>query len=436
MAEFSVAVVGLGKIGMPLAAQYASRGLMVHGADVNTEVVAMVNAGKSPVIEEAGLEEAVAKAHHAGLLDATTDTAAAVSQSNVVVLVVPLMVNKDKQIDYRIVDSATADVARGLQPGTLVIFETTLPVGTTRTRIGAMLEQGSGLKVGRDFLLAFSPERVYSGRIFADLRNYPKIVGGVDEASATRAVDFYRAALDEGTPIKLVANAETAEFVKLAETTYRDVNIALANEFARFAAANGIDALDAFDAANTQPYSHIHKPGVGVGGHCIPVYPYFLLDAAAEGELDLVRRSRALNDSMAAYGLDLLVGEMGDLSGKRVLLLGLSYRENVKEDAFSTAHLLIAELKRRGATVLLNDPLWSAEELARHGDGAEVVSDIYAAHPDAVIIQAYHQQYAKLLDWAKLAAAGCRAILDGRNALRQQRGAIEAVGLFYLGVGQ
>ena len=174
MADFVVAVVGLGKIGMPLAAQYASRGLMVHGADVNPEVVALVNAGKSPVIEEAGLEDAVAKAHQRGLLDATTDTAAAVRQSNVVVLVVPLMVDKSKQIDYRIVDSAAADVARGLQRGTLVIFETTLPVGTTRNRIGPILERGSGLKQGQDFLLAFSPERVYSGRIFADLRNYPK----------------------------------------------------------------------------------------------------------------------------------------------------------------------------------------------------------------------------------------------------------------------
>ena len=173
-----------------------------------------------------------------------------------------------------------------------------------------------------------------------------------------------------------------------------------------------------------------------MGGHCIPVYPYFLLDAAAEGELDLVRRSRTLNDSMAAYGLDLLESELGDLQGKRVLLLGLSYRENVKEDAFSTAHLLIPELKRRGATVLLHDPLWSTEELARHGEGAEAVTDIYASHPNALIIQAYHQQYAKLLDWAKLVEAGCKVILDGRNALRGQRGVIEAAGLHYLGVGQ
>lgn len=436
MTDFTVTVVGLGKIGMPLAAQYAARGLIVHGADVNAEVVAMVNAGKSPVIAETGLEEAVAQANQRGLLDATTDTAAAVRQSNVVVLVVPLMVDKGKQIDYRIVDSATADVARGLQRGTLVIFETTLPVGTTRKRIGAILEQGSGLKLGRDFLLAFSPERVYSGRIFADLRNYPKIVGGVDEASAQRAIEFYIAALDEGTPIRVVANTETAEFVKLAETTYRDVNIALANEFARFAAGHGIDALDAFAAANTQPYSHIHRPSIGVGGHCIPVYPYFLLNAEGGDELDIVRASRNLNDSMAGYGLDLLEGAIGSLAGKRVLILGLSYRENVKEDAFSTAHLLIAELKQRGATVLLHDPLWTAQELAQHGKEATVATDIYAAHADAIIIQAYHQQYADLLDWPALAAAGGRALLDGRNAVRNQRERIAAAGISYVGVGQ
>ncbi len=433
MSEFKVTVVGLGKIGLPLAAQFAARELAVIGADINPAVVAAVNRGHSPILEEPGLEERVAAAVAAGKLRAVTDTAAAVRESNVVVIVVPLLVDGQRQIDYRIIDSATRDVARGLQAGTLVIYETTLPVGTTRNRLGQMLAEGSGLAQDKDFLLAFSPERVYSGRIFSDLRSYPKVVGGTDTASAERAVAFYHAALDEGTQVRLVANAETAEFVKLAETTYRDVNIALANEFARFAASNGINALDAFAAANTQPYSHIHNPGLGVGGHCIPVYPYFMANAAAAGELDLVRRSRALNDSMAAYGLDLLAQAMGDVRGKRVLILGLSYRENVKEDAFSTTHLLLKGLAERGADVRLHDPLWTAEELAKH---AEVARDLYDSGAEAVILQAYHDQYKELLDWQRLVAAGVRVLLDGRNALRQQRAEIEAAGLIYLGVGQ
>lgn len=433
MSEFKVTVIGLGKIGLPLAAQFAGRGLDVVGADINPAVVAAVNSGQSPILEEPGLEERVTAAVAAGKLRAMTDTAAAVRESNVVVVIVPLMVNNQRQIDYRIVDSATRDVARGLRPGTLVIYETTLPVGTTRNRLGSLLAEDSGLMLGRDFMLAFSPERVYSGRIFSDLRSYPKIVGGTDSASEERAVAFYRAGLDEGTQVRLVANAETAEFVKLAETTYRDVNIALANEFARFAASNNINALDAFAAANTQPYSHIHNPSIGVGGHCIPVYPYFMLNAAEEGELDLVRRSRAVNDSMATYGLDLLVQAIGGLQGRRVLILGHSYRENVKEDAFATTHLLIPELHERGAEVRLHDPLWTAEELAQH---AEVAHDLYDSGAEAVILQAYHDQYKQSLDFKRLAASGVRVLLDGRNALRQRRAEVEAAGLIYLGVGQ
>src|SRR5215212_9194859 len=159
--QYTIAVVGLGKIGLPLAAQFAGRGQRVIGADINPAVVAAVNAGECPIVEEPGLPEAVAAAVQAGQLTATTDTAAAVRQSNVVVIIVPLMVDEQHVLDYSAMDSATQATARGLQPGTLVLYETTLPVGTTRQRMGELLAAGSGLAPGRDFHLAFSPERVY-----------------------------------------------------------------------------------------------------------------------------------------------------------------------------------------------------------------------------------------------------------------------------------
>ncbi|MEA2574626.1 MAG: hypothetical protein QOH93_1924, partial [Chloroflexia bacterium] len=401
-AAYRVAVVGLGKIGLPLAAQFAHSGLEVIGCDISQEVVDIVNAGHSHVKEEPGLEEMVAGAVSKGRLTATIDTPGAVSRCNVVVVIVPLMVDEERNIDYRAIDSATRSVAEGLQRDTLVMYETTLPVGTTRTRLGEMLEAGSGLVVGRDFCLAFSPERVYSGRIFSDLHKYPKVVGGITPECTQAAERFYSVAL-EGAAILPMRDADTAEFVKLIETTYRDVNIALANAFARFAAERDIPVLEAISAANTQPFSHVHRPGIAVGGHCIPVYPYFLMNNTEDDGMSLVRRARELNDSMVAWALDRLEESLGGLSGKRVLVLGLAYRENVKETAFSGAVRLLSELKARGAVPLINDPLYSDEELARY---AEPVRLDALPDFDALVLQAYHDDY-RGLDWEQLAGHGC-----------------------------
>lgn len=422
----TVAVVGLGKIGLPLAAQFASKGVRVVGCDVLPSVVEAVNSGRSHIREEAGLEEAVASAVSGGKLRATLDTSGAAAEAGVIVVIVPLMVGRDRNIDFKNLDSATKAVARGLRPGTLVVYETTLPVGTTRHRVAPMLEEGSGLKVGADFHLAFSPERLYSGRIFEDLRRYPKIVGGVDEASTDRAVAFYRTVLD--AEVWPVESAETAEFAKLAETTYRDVNIALANELAMYGANRAVNVTEAFRAANSQPYSHLHRPGIGVGGHCIPVYPRFLLADAADDELGLVRGGRATNDAMARHSVDGLAAALGGLQGRRVLVLGASYRENVKEMAFSTAIPIVEELHRGGAHALIHDPLFEPNELAPlEAEVADLSSDIQV---DAVIVQAFHREYADL-DWGRF--RGLKVVFDGRGAVDPER--IRKVGARYLAVG-
>lgn len=426
--DYRVAIVGLGKIGLPLAARFAHSGLCVVGCDISQEVVDTVNSGHSHIKEEPGLEEWVVDAVGSGMLSATTGTAGAVRGSNVVVVIVPLMVNDEHSIDYRVVDAATEAVAAGLQRGTLVIYETTLPVGTTRTRLAPMLERGSGLKAGRDFCLAFSPERVYSGRIFRDLQQYPKVVGGLTPQCTAEAERFYHTALGGVSSVISMHNADTAELVKLVETTYRDVNIALANSFARFAAERDLPVQEAISAANTQPYSHVHRPGIAVGGHCMPVYPYFLINNSQDSGIELLRTAREVNDSMAGWSVDKLAEALGGLEGKRVLVLGLAYRENVKETAFSGAMRLLSLLRERGATALINDPLYTPEELLRYGEPAALDS---LPAIDAVILQAYHDQY-RPLDWRGIAALGCKVVFDGRNALDQ--GAIESVGLIYLGI--
>jgi nucleotide sugar dehydrogenase len=430
LAQYNVAVIGLGKIGLPLAAQFVHSGLRVVGCDINAEVVASVNAGHSHVKEEPGLEERVRDGVASGYLTATTDTSAAVRRSNVVVVIVPVIVDSNHQVDYGNIDAATEAVAAGLQPGTLVIYETTLPVGTTRTRFAPALEKLSGLTVGRDFWLAFSPERVYSGRIFRDLHQYHKVVGGITKECTARATDFYHVAL-EGTGCLPMHNADTAELVKLMETTYRDVNIALANEFARFAAERGLPVDEAIFAANTQPYSHIHRPGIAVGGHCIPVYPYFLINQAEEGEMEIPRIARRINDDMAAWALEKLSGTLGGLAGKRVLILGLSYRENVKEPIFSGALRLSTQLSEAGATPIVNDPLFTDEEIARYGATPAPLDDLPAA--DALILQAYHDDY-RSIEWPSLAGNGYRVILDGRNSLDPAE--IKSAGIVYIGIGR
>ncbi|MGN6574199.1 MAG: nucleotide sugar dehydrogenase [Nocardioides sp.] len=408
-----ICVVALGKIGLPLAVQFATKGHTVVGADIDPRVVDLVNAGTEPFPGEAGLGEAMTRVVGEGLLSATTDVSAAVAQSEAVVLVVPLFVDADGTPDFRAMDAATRDVAAGLQPGTLVSYETTLPVGTTRTRWAPMLAEGSGLAAGEDFHLVFSPERVLTGRVFADLRRYPKLVGGIDEASARAGIDFYEAVLDFDERPDLdrpngvwdLGSAEAAELAKLAETTYRDVNIGLANQFARYAGSIGVDVMKVIEACNTQPYSHIHLPGIAVGGHCIPVYPRLYL--WNDPDATVVSAARAANASMPAYAVDLLAAAIGDLVGVSVLVLGASYRGGVKETAFSGVYGAVAELRARGANAFVSDPMYTAEELEGLGLPPHRGEPMTAA-----VIQADHAEYRSLTPDD---LPGVDVLVDGRR---------------------
>jgi UDP-N-acetyl-D-glucosamine dehydrogenase len=405
-------VVALGKIGLPIAAQLARTGHEVIGCDIDERVVALVNAGREPFPGEADLEAVLGDVVPRGLLRATSDTAAAVATGpDLIIAVPPLVVDDEAQPDWGVLDAVVADIARGLPAGTAargagtapicVSIETTVPVGTTRTRIAPVL--GDGVHV------VFSPERVYSGRIFADLATYPKLVGGVTEAAEARGVELYGAFLP-GAEVRGMGGAEAAELTKLVETTYRDVNIALANEFAKHADALGLDVQRVIDAANSQPFSHVHRPGVAVGGHCIPVYPRFYLAGDPDALLPAVARD--VNSSMPAYAVSLLGDdeETGVGPGGRVLILGVAYRGGVKETAFSGAFPLRDALLAHGMHPVAADPLYDADELAALGfepwDGGSPV--------DAVIVQADHAQYAQLTPDD---LPGARVVVDGRGVL-------------------
>lgn len=409
-----ICVVALGKIGLPLAVQFASKGHHVVGFDIAERVVDSVNAGVPPFSGEPGLGRLLKQAVADGRLTATTDGTTAAAGAQAVVVVVPLVVDADGVPDFRGLDAATRQVAAGLRPGTLVVYETTLPVGTTRDRFAPLLAEGSGLIPGKDLWVAFSPERVFAGRVFADLRAYPKLVGGIDQGSAERAVEFYSSVLDFDERPGLarpngvwdLGSAEAAELAKLAETTYRDTNIALANTFARYADRTGIDLFRVIEACNTQPFSHIHQPGIAVGGHCIPVYPQMYLwnDPLA----DVVRAARRTNAGMPEYAVSLLEGAHGDLRGERVAVLGVAYRGGMKESAFSGVYGVVDALRARGAVALVSDPLYSAEEIRALGfdpgpEGAPVT---------AAIVQTDHAEYR---DLTPADLPGVRTLVDGRR---------------------
>ena len=421
-----IAVVGLGKIGLPLAASFAGKGASVIGCDLDPAVVEAVNSGVSSVGGEPGLAELVRETHISGFLTATGDTSAAVSQSEVVVVIVPVGINDANQTDFRQLDDAANRIGRGLRPNTLVILESTVPVGVTRGRFRDNLAHASGLEPAA-LRLAFSPERVSSGTLFRDLATYPKLVGGVDPASGEAAAAFYQEML--GAETMLLPNAETAELAKLAESVYRDLNIALANELAKTAEAVGVDFKAMAAAANSQPYSHLHTPGVGVGGHCIPVYPYLLLESADQ---PLVRLGRQINDSMAKFAVDKLEKALSDsghnLLNSRILILGLAFRGDVKESTLSSTLLIAEQLKQRGAQVQVHDPLFSDAEVAAHGLEATALPP--SSQTEAIILQANHTEYQNL-DLSQF--RGTKVFLDGRGGFERER--VEAAGMRYLAIG-
>ncbi len=404
-------VVGAGKMGLPLAVQFARHGWSVTAVDVNPKVVAAINAGKSHVTEEPGLAEGVAEVHAAGRLRATRDAAAAVEAADVAVLIVPVMLDDAHRPDYRYMDSAVGSILGGVHAGLTVIFETTLPVGDTRGRFLPRLEDAdAGLRADENLFVAFSPERLYSGAVFANLATYPKLVGGVGPESTRRAAEFYDSVLD--AEIVAMSGAEAAEFSKLADTTYRDVNIALANEFARVADRIGVDVQEVIAGANSQPYSHIHQPGIGVGGHCIPVYPHLLLSRAPD--LEVVANARRTNDGVLGGVVKTVETQLGGLDDIPILVLGLTYRENVKELAYSRALPLIDRLGFHGAEVWAYDPLLSDDEIERACARPYRWGD---AAPFRAIVTQTADKLWRSLDFSLYPQL--EVLFDGRNSLRE-----------------
>jgi nucleotide sugar dehydrogenase len=422
-----IVVVGGGRMGLPLACMFAYRGASVAVCDKNPHLVERINQGIDPHDEPEGgryLREAVA----AGRLRANTNTTEEVARADAVVVLVSAMLTPEKGIDWKNLVGATQAVAKGLHKGALVSYETTVPVGGCRQYLLPILER-SGLKGGQDFHLVFSPERVKSQLVFSRLSKTPKVVGGIDAVSATVGETFYSRWL--GAPTINVGTLEAAEFVKLTGMIYRDVNIALANELAAFAETAGLDIWPLLDASDTDGETHLLRPGIGVGGHCTPVYPHFLIrGATALGlRLELIELGRNINEQQPRKQVERLARSLGGLVGRQVHILGLAFRPRVREDAYSTAHALQTGLLEAGARVTIEDPLYESSEIVAKGFVPGSVCD---GGVDAVILNTAHSEFrdADFLAWR---ARGVKAVLDGRAVWSAEK--VRDAGLIYLGIG-
>jgi UDP-N-acetyl-D-glucosamine dehydrogenase len=410
-----VAVVGLGYVGLPLAAAFAREGFTVCGIDLDAGRTAQIMAGSSYIedLSDAELQEPL----QAGHLTATTDVSV-LRDADVVVLCVPTPYTKAKQPDLTYVVRAGQDLQRFLHPGMLVILESTTYPGTTQELLQPLLEQ-SGLRCGEEFYLAYSPERVDPGNQQFGLRNTPKIVGGVTGEATELAALFYGQVAER---VVRVSGPRAAEMAKLLENTFRHVNIALANEMAILCGKLGIDIWEVIDAATTKPFGFMpFYPGPGVGGHCIPIDPYYFAWKVQEEEAQarFIQLAGEINDRMPEY----VVEKVGDVlnergksvRGSQILVLGVSYKKDVGDVRESPALKVIDRLQRKGAEVSYHDPY---VERLDHGltlTSSPLTPESIAA-ADCVLILTQHQ----CLPWGEV-AQHAQVVVDTRNVLGQYR---------------
>ncbi|AEH24055.1 UDP-N-acetyl-D-mannosamine dehydrogenase [Pyrococcus yayanosii] len=400
-----IAVIGLGYIGLPTAIMFASAGHEVVGLEIREDIVKKLNSGRAHIAEPE-VEERLRRAVEEGKLRATTNPEDIKGADAFIICVqTPL---KDGKVDLSYLENAVRTVAGVIERGALVIIESTVPPGTT-LRMARLIEELTGLKVGQDFHMAHAPERVMPGRIFHELVYNSRIIGGVTPESAKRAEILYHSFVRGEI---LLTDATTAEMVKLMENTFRDVNIALANEFALLAHQYGVNVIEAIRLANTHPRVSIHWPGIGVGGHCLPKDPYLLLSGARE-DFGLIRKAREINEDMPLFAKDLLFDAFKEAGVPRedaiVVVLGLAYKGDSDDTRNSPALAFIEAIEGDVADVRTYDPFVG-------GTHESVEKAVKGA--DAIVIATDHSIF-RSLNWEQLGRLmRTRILVDGRHVVK------------------
>ena len=408
-----VAIVGAGYVGLPLAQTFAQAGRTVVLVDVDADRVARLNEGKSYIEDVAS--DGFASLVTDGRIAATTDYDE-LRDADAILIALPTPLSRQREPDLTILISATAEIAKRLRKGHLVVLESTTYPGTTREKLLPVLEEGSGLKVGADFHLAFSPERVDPGNRDWTTKSVTKVVGGIDDASSEAAAELYSSAIDS---VHLVSSPEAAELTKLLENIFRSVNIALVNELAQLCDRMDIDVWEVVEAAATKPFGFMSfQPGPGLGGHCIPIDPFYLTWKAREYGFytEFIELAGKVNESMPYFCRSLVSQALNharqrSLSGSRILVLGVAYKPDISDMRESPAIKLIHLLQNAGSDVSYHDP--HVPEFEENGVALSSVP-LEPADYDCVVIVTDHESidYEQLVEDAQL-------VVDLRNATKR-----------------
>lgn len=399
----NICVIGLGYIGLPTASTFASRGVNVTGVDNNADVVSSLQKGKVHIYEP-GLGELVQKVLRNGKLRIVNRPV----EADAFIIAVPTPFYDNKKADLSYVKSAAESLVPVLHQGNLVVLESTSPPLTTKEVVLPILEK-SGLKAGRDFMLAYSPERVLPGQILKELVGNARVIGGIDDTSAQAGRDLYSIFV-EGEII--VTDSTTSEMVKLMENTYRDVNIAIANEFSRLAERFGVDVWEAVAIANRHPRVKILNPGPGVGGHCISVDPWFLVESAPD-ITPLIHTARQVNDSQPHFVVSVLRKMLGSLQGKKIAALGLAYKPDVDDLRESPAVEVTRLLALEGAMVTSFEPFKTNYKV----DGVTIAATLDEAikTSEVILLLVAHTQFKQLIPQEIAPITPARFVLDTVN---------------------
>ena len=433
-----VCVVGLGYVGLPTAIFFAEKGFTVNGADIDTSKVKKVNCG-GPIFEELGITERLRKVIVSGKLSATEDVSGATAASDIILVTVPTPITKNKEPDLGCVISASKSIAAGLRTGQLVVLESTTYPGTTEGVMQPILEE-TGLRAGTDFGLAYCPERYNPGDREHTLDKVPRVVGGINPHWAGITQALYSTIITE--KVTVLRNIRTAEAAKIVENIQRDLNIALVNEFALIFDRMDIDVMEVLDAASTKWNFIKFKPGPGVGGHCLPVDPYYLTYKARELGYypTLILAGRSINDHMASHVVKLVVEGLNSagkaVSNSRIAILGLAYKANTGDIRESPSERVIAQLQDMGATLTLHDPLVSDEQCSTHFDMMNTPLPDALKKADCIVHMVNHdatRPYLKLSELAKFVEPNC-VIVDTQYIFPPEE--VEQMGFIYKGIGR
>lgn len=421
-----VSIFGLGYVGLPMMCLAATKGYNVIGVDINKEIVDLTNQGICHIKDDS-LQRELIEVHDK--IAATTDGTTATKKSDIIIICVPTPVDSNNYPNIEPVRSVAKTISKGLKKEQLIILESTVYSGTTEEIVKPILEE-SGLNAEEDFYLAYCPERIDPGNREWDVKTLPRVIGALSKEGLKRAVEFYNSILD--SEIYELSSIKAVEATKIVENIFRDVNIALVNELAKSFDKLGIDTIEVIKGASTKPFAFLpHYPGCGVGGHCIPVDPYYMIEKSRKEGFNpkFLILAREINNSMPGYTIKKVIEGLNEIGksvkGTKVAVLGLAYKGNIDDTRKSPAYEIIRGLQDLGAHLTIYDPYVLEQSTVQN------IND--ALKNECLVLVTNHDEF-KSLTIKKLKQSGVKVIIDGRNLLNKNE--VIGEGIIYKGIGR